>query len=360
MNYRVDKNSGEKAYMQLYYQLRRQITEGGYRRGSKLPSKRFLAEETGVSVITVEHAYALLAEEGYAESRERSGWFVIYEKSDFPIAERLPAPPRVSPAAPGSGGTFPFSVYARTARRVLLDYGEKLLIRSPNRGVPELTEALAQYLSRSGVYASPRQIVIGAGAEYLYSLLPPLLGRDRVFAVEDPCYEKILRVYLSNGVVCERLKLGSRGIRRSELDRSLASVLHVTPFHSYPSGVTADASKRADYLRRASERDGYLIEDNYDSELTVTTRHEESLFSADTEGRVLFLNTFSHTVAPSLRVGYLVLPLRLVPEFEQKLGFYSCTVPVFEQYLLAELLQSGDFERHVNRVRRLRRMRNAE
>ena len=355
MNYYTDRKEKEKVYLQLYRQLRRDIAAGRYASGTKLPSKRLLAEEAGVSVITVEHVYALLTDEGYIEPRERSGYFVIYRKDDFPVTEPSSEPVRQKAAPVLTGGSFPFSVYARTVRRVLAEEGERLLIKSPNRGCPELIGAVAEYLARSGISASPRQIVIGAGAEYLYGLIVQLLGRDRVFGIEDPCYEKIGQVYRANDVLCDPLSLGHRGIRTTELERTKATVLHVTPFHSYPSGVTADASKREEYLRWARQRNGFLIEDNYDSELTVSTKHEETLFARSRDGNVLYLNTFSHTVAPSVRVGYLILPETLVEAFDRKLGFYSCTVPVPEQYLLAELIRSGDFERQINRVRRKRR-----
>ena len=132
-------------------------------------------------------------------------------------------------------------------------------------------------------------------------------------------------------------------------------MLHITPFNSFPSGITASVSKRREYLRWADQRQAFIIEDNYDSELTVSRKNEDTVFSMAENGQVIYLNTFSRTVAPAIRVGYMVLPERLLGEFEKKLGFYSCTVPVFEQYVLTELLNGGDFERHINRVRRARR-----
>ena len=241
-------------------------------------------------------------------------------------------------------------------RKVLLDYNESILVKSPNYGCAELRSAISAYLARSnGIDVSSDQIIIGSGAEYLYSLIIQLLGEDRVYALESPSYEKIRRVYYANGVGYEMLKMDSDGIRTLELDSSNASVLHITPFNSFPSGITASASKRREYIRWAQKRDGYIIEDNYDSEFTVSTKNEDTVFSLSENGRVIYLNTFSNTIAPSMRVGYMVLPRSLLNEFESKLGFYSCTVPVFEQYVLSELINNGDFERHINRVRRARR-----
>lgn len=357
MHYHIDPHSGERAYLQLYHQLRRDIVAGVYPLGAKLPSKRLIALETGVSVITAEHALAILCDEGYLESRERSGYFVSFSAADcFPVAEEaLPVP---GTAARGTEDAFPFPSLARTMRRVLSDYGESILVKSPNNGCAELRGALAAYLSRSrGISVQPGQIVIGSGAEYLYGLIVQLLGRERVFALEDPSYDKIRRVYQASGVACEMLRLGGDGIRSDELARARATVLHVTPFHSYPSSVTASAGKRREYLRWARERGGYIVEDDFDSEFSVSSKSEDTIFSLAPDGEVIYLNTFSRTISPSMRVGYMVLPPALAEEFRRRVGFYSCTVPVFEQYVLAELIGSGDFERHINRIRRRRRKR---
>jgi len=355
MKIRIDKSAPESAYLQLYHRLRGDIISGVFPAGSRLPSKRQLADDAGVSVVTVEHAYAILCDEGYLEARERSGYFVSYRAGDlFPVAES--APPPAPPRGRAAQDEFPFSVLARTMRRVLADYGESLLARSPNSGCGELRRALRDYLARSrGIRVASEQIVIGSGAEYLYGLIVQLLGRERIFALEDPSYEKIARVYRSCGVTCELLPLGPDGVRTDALARTRATVLHVTPFHSFPSGITASAGKRAEYVRWAQARGGFIVEDDFDSEFTLSSKAEDTVFSLAPEGPVLYLNTFSKTVAPSLRAGYMVLPPPLVPRFRETLGFYSCTVPVFEQYVLAELLRSGEFERHLNRVRRRRR-----
>lgn len=379
MKYFVDLNKEEFAYMQLYKQMKKDIVEGVLPFGSKLPSKRLLAEETGVSVITVEHTYSILCDEGYIEARQRSGYFVIYRESDFYAVgqnhmaegdlsydsaltnsnkahDLLHHVPSHEPSHGKAKGNFPFSVLAKTMRRVLTDYSEEILVKSPNHGCPELREAISSYLKRtSGIIVRPEQIIIGSGAEYLYSLIVQLLGKDRVFALENPSYHKIRQVYEANGVACEMLTLGRDGIKTSELEETSATVLHITPFNSFPSGVTASISKRQEYLRWANSRKGYIIEDNYDSELTVSKKNEDTVFSLANNNTVIYLNTFSQTIAPSMRIGYMVLPEILVEKFERELGFYSCTVPVFEQYVLAELIRSGDFERHINRVRRERR-----
>ncbi len=367
MTYSLDKFSKKKAYMQIYDRIKEDIIRGGYPFGSKVPSKRLLALDTGTSVITVEHAYELLCDEGYIEARERRGYFVIYRDEDFsfPGKKQVPAPLMclqrpAQGAHPVPESSISFGILAKTMRKVLSEKGERILEKSPNHGCNELRSAITSYLARTqGIYIFPEQIIIGSGAEYLYSLLAQLFS-GRLFALEDPSYDKIRRVYTSCGISCEFLHLSHDGIDSEALKNTKATVLHITPFNSYPSGITATASKRAEYLRFAGSRDGYIIEDNFDSELTVSTKNESTLFAQSTAGRVIYLNTFTKTVAPSLRAGYMILPRGLLRPFGEKLGFYSCTVPMFEQYVLAELLDSGDFERHIHRIRRAKRKANGK
>ena len=360
MHYHIDKTAAQSAYLQLYHQLRRDIVSGVYPLGTKLPSKRLIAGETGVSVITVEHALAILCDEGYLESRERSGFFVSFAAADcFPVSEM--ENDRRALSLHGTEDEFPFPSLAKTMRRVLGELGEAILDRSPNAGCLRLREALRQYLARSrGIVADETQIVVGAGSEYLYGLIVELLGRDRVYAIESPSYKMIEQVYRASDVRYERLPLGADGIDSAALRACNADVLHISPYRSFPSGVTAAASKRHEYLRWAAAGGRFLVEDDFESEFSVSSKPEETLFSVTADDNTIYMNTFSKTVSPSLRVGYMVLPKRLTADFDRKLGFYSCTVPTFMQHVLAALLENGDFERHINRVRRQKRKALAE
>ena len=341
------------AYRRLYDSLRQEILDGAWAYDARIPSRRQMAAESGLSAVTVEHAYELLCQEGYIEARPRSGYRVIYRESDGFIPSNSNYVRVV--AAPVEPQAFPFSVLAKTMRRVLSDYAEAILQKSPNAGRTELRDALAHYLMRSrGMRILPDQIVIGTGAEYLYGLIVEMLGRERIYAIESPSYAKIREVYEAKGVRCDLLPLGTDGIESIFLAQTGATVLHITPYRSYPSGVTASISKRREYLRWAGE-DRFIVEDDFESEFTPLRKPEETVFSLSETGNVLYLNTFSRTISPALRVGYMVLPEALIPRFEARVGFYSCAVPAFEQLVLAELLRSGDFERHINRVRRQRR-----
>lgn len=364
MRYSIQKTDSTPAYLQLYKQLREDIVAGIYPYGAKLPSKRLMATETGISTVTVEHSYTLLCEEGYTESRERSGYFVsfrtedtfLFSGGDSSAAETaLPSvshPHHTDHTAP----EFPFSVLAKTMRSVLSDYEEGILDVSPNSGCLELRDAIRRYLLRSrGITADTEQIIIGSGSEYLYSLIVELLGRDKIYALESPSYKKIRQVYHAEEVQTTLLPLGTDGIKSTALKACTADVLHISPYRSFPSGVTASASKRHEYMRWASGQQRYIIEDDFESEFTVSKKPEETLFSHTSDDNVIYMNTFSKTISPSLRIGYTVLPKHLAEQFQKKLGFYSCTVPTFMQYVVAKLLNNGDFERHINRVRRKKR-----
>ena len=361
MNYLMDNNSRLPAYLQLYQQLREDIINGAYPYGSKLPSKRTLSVETGVSVITVKHAIELLSDEGYIETRIRSGCFVIFRKDDFqdaafPIRETPLHSDVQHRVESHKTGEFPYSVLAKTMRKVILDYGEKILTKSPNHGCAELRTEICAYLARSrGIHISPHQVIIGSGAEYLYGLIAQMMGQHIRFAIENPSYDKIRKVYEAFGISCDLLTLRSDGIDSAQLRQTNAAVLHTTPFNSFPSGISVGAPKKHEYLQWAALRNGIIIEDNFDSELTVSSKAEDSLFSMSGGQNVIYVNTFSKTIAPSVRIGYMILPENMVELYNEKLGFYSCTVPVFDQYVLTELLRSGDFERHINRMRRKKR-----
>lgn len=340
-------------YEKIYEELRERIISGSYPLGSRLPSKRMLAEELGVSVITTARAYDLLADEGYIVSRERSGYYVSYTPRDGIILPTFRSPHQLPPMPTLSEGTMPFTVISKAMRRVIADYGERILVKSEGIGTEELRLAIASFLSRSrGIDASEDDIVIGSGAEYLYGLIPALLGFDRVYATEMPSYKKIEQVYRSLGAECEKLRLGDDGIISEELAGTRASVIHISPYRSFPSGVSASLGKKLEYVEWVRQGERYIVEDDLGSEYSSRRRPEDTVYALAGSERVIYVNTFSLTVAPSLRVGYLLLPKGGRRTYEERLGFYSCTVPTFEQYLLAELINSGELERHINRVRR--------
>lgn len=355
-----DDSSGRFAYLQLYTMLKKDIVSGLYPFGSRLPSKRSIEQEGYFSMITIEHAYSLLVEEGYVEPREKSGYFVIYRSTDnILMGEDITSGQGPSSSYKKSEVSFPFTNYAKAARKVLTDYGNSLFIKSENNGSPILRRAISNYLAKAkNISVSPDRILIGSGSEYLYGLIVLMFGREHVYGIEDPCYHMIKDSYLSQGVELLELKLGKNGIHSKDLMDTRADILHVTPFHSYPSGITASISKRHEYVKWADESGHFMIEDDFSSEFSVATNSQDTLFSISGGKSILYLNTFSETIAPSIRIGYMVFPEDMDKAKIELVSRLSCTVPLFDQYILAELLNNGSFERHINKVRRYLRKRS--
>ena len=361
LTYELKKSPGVPLYEALYRCIRGDILSGRLAAGEKLPSKRALAQNLEVSKITVEGAYNQLLAEGYIRSAEKVGYFVEalpgIRPALHPVAEAAPPEPEAAVDLTGSyPEKFPFSVWSRLQREVMLDYGERLLLPLPNQGTAVLRTAIAGHLSDfRGMQVDPENILIGAGTDFLYNLLIQLLGRDKIYAVEDPGYGKIRQIYAAGGVRCVGVPLDASGVRTDGLDT--ARVLHISPSHHFPTGRVTPVSRRQELLRWAEDRDGYIIEDDYDSEFRFDAHPMPAMYSMDRAGRVIYMNTFSRTLAPSIRISYMILPPVLMERFRQELSFYSCTVSSFEQYTLARFLERGHFEKHINRMRKFYRQR---
>ena len=361
LTYELKKSPGVPLYEALYRCIRQDILSGALAPGEKLPSKRALAQNLEVSKITVETAYSQLLAEGYIRSEEKRGYFVeAVERHAQPRPSSLLREPEsrqellLDLTANGTEH-FPFSVWSKLQREVMLDYGEKLLAPLPNQGIPELRQAISDHLAAfRGMHVDPENILIGAGTDFLYNLLIQLLGRDKTYAVEEPGYGKIRKVYAAAGVVCISALMDEQGVCPDSL--GTADVLHCSPSHHFPSGLVTPVGRRMELLNWA--RNGrWIIEDDYDSEFRFDAHPKPAMQSLDFSGRVIYMNTFSKSLAPSIRISYMVLPRALMEEFRQRLGFYSCTVPSFEQYTLARFLSQGHFEKHINRMRKFYRAR---
>ncbi len=351
-------NLGEKnKYYKLYSCIREDILRGKIKAGERLPSKRTLAQNLNVSVVTVQSAYDQLLAEGYIRSEERSGYFVEdvninYFGEPQKTEQNENCPPNMPESTKsGTASLFPFSVWARLMRKVLLDCGEHLLERVPCDGDPELKRAISAYLYRSrGVNVDPRRIVIGAGAEYLYGVIVQLLGRDKLYAVENPGYGKISSTYALNGARFLPVDVDERGIDIAEIEHTFADIVHVSPAHQYPTGAVMPVSSRVRLINWAKERGAYIVEDDYDSEFRLTGKPLQSMLTLSPD-RVIYINTFSKSLAPSMRMGYAVLPPELYERYLALFASSANTVPLFEQKTLAAMLDGGHFERHINRMR---------
>ncbi len=365
----LDPTAPLPLYEQLYRSLAQQIRTGTLAAGMRMPGKRSLAGELSVSVNTVDAAYQLLVAEGYLESRPRSG-FYVQEYRALPASAATRAEPQ-RPAAPQppqtettppviydlstagvDAGLFPFKTWARLQKELLYSSPE-LLAHGQAQGDLELRTALAGYLEEyRGVRCTPEQIVVGAGMEYLLSLLAPLLPGPA--AVENPGYPRARRVLENSGTVCRCLPVDENGLSVRALEHSDAAVCYITPSHQFPTGVTMPAGRRAELLHWAAKRprQRYIIEDDYDSEFRFDTRPLPSLQGmAGADGPVVYLSTCSRSLAPGIRIAYMVLPEHLLPAWRQAYGLYSGTVSRFEQQTLARFITEGHFTRLLARER---------
>lgn len=362
LTYSFEDIGAESLYIHLYKCIRDDIVSGKIAPGTKLPSKRSFAENLGVSVITVENAYAQLISEGYLYSAPKKGYFAAdLEKSTVrQKAETVQAQVPVTPkyfADFSSNRTdpenFPFATWAKLMREIISEQSAELMLNAPCGGVPELREAIAAHLRDfRGIQANPNQIVVGAGTEYLYGLLIQLLGFDKVYALEDPGYRKIAQVYESHGVRYGFTPMDGEGIDPKALAESGADILHISPSHHFPTGIVTPVARRYALLSWAAQSpQRYIIEDDYDSEFRLIGKPIPALQSIDVTDRVIYMNTFTKSLASTIRISYMVLPAALAEEFYKRLGFYACTVSNLEQYTLARFISAGHFEKHINRMR---------
>ncbi len=362
LTYSIEKHTGESMYEQLYRAIKQDILQGTLAAGEKLPSKRTLAEHLEVSVITVKTAYEQLVAEGYIYGIEKKGYYVST------VERPLPAINQKSTLKPEeekkyfldfvtnsiSAEYFPFTVWAKLMRQTILDQDKGLLEPTPYNGAQVLRQAIADYLHQfRGMTVDPEQIVVGAGTEFLYHLLIELLGREKCYAVENPGYSKIAKIYESNRVTLRQIGLDDAGLSAQELRKSAADVVHISPSHHYPTGIVMPIGRRQELLRWASEQEGrYILEDDYDSEFRFVGRPIPTMFSTDKHECVIYLNTFSKTIAPSIRISYMILPQHLLAAYRERLGFYACTVSSFEQHTLAAFMAQGRYEQHLSRMKK--------
>lgn len=360
----LNSRSKVPLYQQLYEALAKAIQEGTLQAGEKLPGKRSMGGQLGVSVNTVDTAYQLLTAEGYLESRPRSGFYVaqVQQLEQCPVLPvenppPLPEEPRFN-LSTGSidNSLFPFRTWGRIQKELLYSRPQ-LLSQGVGQGDFSLREALAQHLAQyRGVRCSPQQIVVGAGIEYLLGLLVPLLG-DTI-AIENPGYPRAKKVIANGGASCLPIAVDGQGLSVEELNQKDPQAVYVTPSHQFPTGVTMPVGRRTALLGWAYQKPHRLIvEDDYDSEFRFDLRPLPSLQGMDQQGRVVYISTFSKSLAPSIRIACMVLPPCLQQKWNQRYGGYASTVSRFEQQTLCRFIQEGHFSRHLARLRNRYRKR---
>ncbi len=367
LTYPLEDAGKTPLYEYIYKRIKADIIGGKIGAGAKLPSKRAFAKNLGVSVITVESAYGQLCDEGYVYSMPKRGFYVASLNGVAAKKKIQAGSENVKLTGGGQKliadfssnqteqGQFPFSIWAKITRSILKEKRTELLTNPPVGGMTVLREAIAAHLSDfRGMSVSPSQIIVGAGTEYLYGLLIQLLGKDLRYGVENPGYSKIAKIYKSNGLDCSSICVGADGIDMEELAKKRVDVMHISPSHQFPTGCVTSISRRYELLAWAAKnKRRFIIEDEYDSEFRMRGKLIPTLQSIDSQGKVIYMNTFTKSLASTVRISYMVLPQKLADEFYKRLNFYSCTVSNLEQIVLAKFISDGYFEKHLNRMRNL-------
>ena len=330
--------------------------------------KNFLPNEVSqkISVITVENAYEQLMAEGYIYSIPKKGFYVADlrelnltkthsvgpDNALLSIKEKVPYLADFTSNQTDSE-IFPFTIWARTMRELLNENQQQLMENPPCGGIMALRQAIADYLHAfRGMVVNPEQIIVGAGTEYLYGLLIQLLGDDKIYGIENPGYPKIAKIYDSMHVSYSAIDLDKHGVCIDSLENHQIDIMHLSPSHHFPTGIITPISRRYELLGWASKDENrYIIEDDYDSEFRMTGKTIPTMKSIDISEKVIYMNTFSRTLTPTIRISYMVLPPHLAATYQEKLDFYACTVSNFEQYALAAFIEEGYFEKHLNRMR---------
>ena len=378
----IDLQGGAKAplYEKIYEYIKNEIVDGKISKGEKLPSTRLLAKNLSVSRSTVELAYDQLLAEGYIEAEPYRGYFVCDIEALYQLEQRNHMQEKLQAGQDwqpgwkteikhGAGSSkqkeidfspytidtqnFPYNVWRKLHKNVLLDDREEILLSGDGQGDHELRMAIADYLHQArGVNCVAEQIIIGAGNEYLELLLAQVLGEKKTVLMDDPTYLQAYRTFSNIGYLVKNIPAEQGSMPIEAVRRENADILYVMPSHQFPLGTVMPLKQRLDLLKWASEKEGrYLIEDDHDSEYRYKGKPIPSLQSIDHEEKVIYLGTFSKSIAPSLRISYMVLPQHLLKNYQRYCGFYSTTVSKIQQEVLCGFIRGGYFGRHLNKMR---------
>ncbi len=362
----LNTEASEPLYEQIYSYIKHDIQKGQLLPGERLPSSRSLSASLEVSRSTVELAYEQLISEGYLESVPWKGYYVCRIEGLYSLdtgcrpvrsrqeKEQVPWKYDLTPNGIDLEH-FPYDVWRKLTRNVLLDDRKELFQQGDPRGEWELREAISRYLHQArGVICRPEQVILGAGNDYLLMLLAAILGRKHLVAMESPTYKHAYRVFEQLGFLLTAVPVDSRGMQVDMLAASGADIAYVMPSHQYPLGIVMPIKRRLELLKWASEKQGrYLIEDDYDSEFRYKGKPIPALQGADRDDRVIYIGTFSKSIAPAIRISYLVLPDSLLAQAEEALCRFSSTVSRIDQMVLNHFIRDGYYERHLNRMRRI-------
>ena len=366
----LDTRSRIPLYEQIYDYIKTDIQSGRIPYGEKLPSTRFLSKHLEVSRSTVELAYEQLLSEGYIESVPYKGFFVAQIDELYHLKKDKPQPQKERKEArryrydftPNGVDlkSFPYNVWRKLSKDILMDDRTELFRSGDSQGEYGFRSAICSYLYQArGVDCTPDQIIVGAGSDYILMLLGMILGMDHTIAFEDPTYKQAYR--MAGGMSYNRIpvSMDKNGMKVTELEKSGADIAYVTPSHQYPTGVIMPIRRRMELLKWACEAQGrYIVEDDYDSEFRYKGKPIPALKGYDASDKVIYLGTFSKSIAPAIRLSYMVLPKPLLEAYEQKARFVNSTVSKVDQLIVQKFIEEGYYERHLNKTRALYKSRH--
>lgn len=366
----LDTRSRIPLYEQIYDYIKTDIQSGRIPYGEKLPSTRFLSKHLEVSRSTVELAYEQLLSEGYIESVPYKGFFVAQIDELYHLKKDKPKPQRERKEAhryrydftPNGVDlkSFPYNVWRKLSKDILLDDRTELFRSGDSQGEYGFRSAICSYLYQArGVDCTPDQIIVGAGSDYILMLLGMILGMDHTIAFEDPTYKQAYR--MEGGMSYNRvpISMDKNGMKVTELEKSGADIAYVTPSHQYPTGVVMPIRRRMELLKWACEAQGrYIVEDDYDSEFRYKGKPIPALKGYDVNDKVIYLGTFSKSIAPAIRLSYMILPKPLLQAYDQKARFVNSTVSKVDQLIVQKFIEEGYYERHLNKTRALYKSRH--
>ncbi|WBB29323.1 PLP-dependent aminotransferase family protein [Parvimonas micra] len=341
-------------YIQIYEYFKNEIINGTYKAHSKLPSKRNLAKEYKISLNTVDNAYSKLLEEGFIYSKERQGFFVsdvgeLYVLDSKPInitkeEENIEYDFSYS----GVSEEFPYKIFKKISSNIFDN--KDILEKVDYQGYLPLRTQISEYLDKSrGFKAEPSQIVISSGSEYLFQIIFKLISGK--FGIEDPGYNMLSNIMDTNDINYEFISVDENGMDLTKLKKSKSDFCVITPAHQFPTGVIMNMQRRVELLNMKKIK--YVIEDDYDSEFKYSKRPVPALKSIDVNDKVIYIGSFSKSISPSFRVSFMVLPFDLVEKYNKIFKFFICPVSIMVQKMLTTFIETGEFEKHLNRMRKI-------
>ncbi len=366
----LDMESGVYLYEQIYQYIKNEIVEGKLSSKERLPSTRALAEHLQIARSTVELAYEQLVSEGYIEAKPYKGYFIcpvgeLYHLKKEQSVKREEIKKENSYLFDLSPNgiemkAFPFSTWRRISKNVLAEHQKDIFEPGHPKGDFEFRDTICRYVySFRGVNCEPEQIIIGAGNDYLLVLLGKILGEHQRVAMENPTYKRAYRIFSSAGYEMSTMPIDKNGMSMEHLRNSQANIAYIMPSHQFPTGVVMPIGRRMELLKWAEEAENrYLIEDDYDSEFRYKGKPIQALQAWDKKEKVIYMGTFSKSIAPAIRVSFMVLPKPLLEQYERNAGFLSSTVSRIDQAILNEFIGAGHYERYLNKMRKIYRTKH--